>query len=331
MIKTTFPTKDATIYNDIKNLNTGLDEILELRSSKYSVQKGTIAETEISGSSLSRILMKFDLAAISSSMASGTITNPRFYLKLNTARAERLALDYTINSHPISQSWDMGSGKKASNPIIENGVSWNFKISGSAWSGSVSTPVGGATWYTQSAYSASQVFSYEDTDLEMNVTNIVNACVSGTLPNEGFILKFTNSLETSGTEYGFLNFFSKDTHTIYPPTLQVRWDDSSYSTGSMSAADINDFSVSVSGLKERYKNDEKPKISLFVRDKFPTKSYVTSSRHLTGKYLPSSSYYAVKDAHTEEFLIPFDTGSNKISCNSSGHFFNFDMTGLQPE
>jgi len=343
MIKSVFAQKDATIYKDILSLNTGLDEILEIRkSSLYKINIGTIAETAISTTaspSLARTLIKFDLSEISSSIQSGKITSPKYYLKLYTSDAKQIQTDYTIEAMPISQSWDMGSGKKASNPIISNGATWNYKnytisasiSTGNVWSGSTAIPIGGGTWHTQSKYIASQVFSYETTDLEMDVSNIVNAWMTGGLANEGFILAFSSSLESNSTEYGSINFFSRDTNTIYPPTLQVKWNDSVYSTGSLSAVDINGMAVSLSGLKERYKNSEIAKLNLFIRDKFPAKAYVTSSRYLVGKYLPSSSYYSVKDAHTEEILIPFDSGSTKISSNSTGSYFNFDMTGLQPE
>lgn len=335
MIKSVFAQKDATIYKDILSLNTGLDEILEIRKSAlYKINIGTIAETAIStavSSSLARTLIKFDLSEISSSIQSGKITTPKYYLKLYTSDAKQLQTDYTIEAMPISQSWDMGSGKKASNPIISNGATWDYKVSGSVWSGSTAIPIGGGTWHTQSKYIASQVFSYETTDLEMDVSNIVNSWMTGGLANEGFILAFSSSLESNSTDYGSINFFSRDTNTIYPPTLQVKWNDSVYSTGSLSAVDINGMAVSLSGLKERYKNSEIAKLNLFIRDKFPAKAYVTSSRYLVGKYLPTSSYYSVKDAHTEEVLIPFDSGSTKVSCNSNGHYFNFDMNGLQPE
>ena len=335
MIRTVFTQKDATIYEDagFRTLNTGLDEILELRNALYSITLGNIAETVVTASSLSRILLKFDLTDISSSISSGQITNPKYYLKLNASALQSLALDYTIEAYPISQSWTNGTGKKASNPIINDGASWDYKTSGSIWSGSSATPIGGATWFTQSAYAATKAFSYNSAtnDVDMDVSNIVNAWVSGSLTNEGFILKFTDAIETSGLQYGALNFFSRDTNTIYPPTLQVRWNDSSFSTGSLTAVDINSMNISVNGLKDRYKLDEIAKITLHTRDRFPAKAFVTSSRYLTSKFIPSCSFYSVKDAHTEETLISFDTGSTKISCNSSGNYFNFDMSGLQPE
>jgi len=334
MIKAVFAQKDATIYRDIPTINTGLDEILEIRKSLYKINQGTIAETAVAAisASISRVLIKFDLSDISSSLQNNTInTSPKYYLKLYTTNASRLQIDYTIEAYPISQSWTMGSGKKISNPLITDGVSWNYKISGSQWSGSfpATSSIQGATWYT--TYSASQAFSYEKTDIDMDVTSIVNAWMSQSIPNEGFILKLSASMEQDAYEYGSINFFSRDTNTIYPPQLLVKWDDSAYTTASLSAVDTDSMTIAINNIKDKYKNSEVTKFNLLVRDRFPAKAYVTSSRFLIQKYLPSSSYYSVVDAHTNETLISFDSWSTKISCDGTNHYFKFDMSALQPE
>ena len=65
---------------------------------------------------------------------------------------------------------------------------------------------------------------------------------------------------------------------------------------------------------------------------YPPKNYVISaSVYEEIKYLPTSSYYSVRDAATEDIVVPFDTGSTKISCDVSGSFFNMWFAGMQPE
>ena len=93
-------------------------------------------------------------------------------------------------------------------------------------------------------------------------------------------------------------------------------------------------------IRKTYKETSKVKFRLVGRGRYPTKSYSnTASEYLTVKYLPSGSvgsiggdgaYYSVKDADTEETIIPFGTGS-LISCDSSGNYFNLWMNGLQSE
>ena len=48
-------------------------------------------------------------------------------------------------------------------------------------------------------------------------------------------------------------------------------------------------------------------------------------------YLPTSSYYAVKDLDTNEFIINFDDQYTQISSDERGNYFDVYMSGLEPE
>ena len=75
----------------------------------------------------------------------------------------------------------------------------------------------------------------EDNDyLNVEVTEYVKDWMSGSRANNGFIIKRPDSQESGSVRYGSSKFFSNETHTIYVPTLEVRWDDSSYDTGTLS-------------------------------------------------------------------------------------------------
>ena len=43
-----------------------------------------------------------------------------------------------------------------------------------------------------------------------------------------------------------------------------------------------------------------------------------------------SSFYSITDAETDDVIVPFGTGS-KLSCDSTGNYFNLDLQGYQPE
>jgi hypothetical protein len=51
----------------------------------------------------------------------------------------------------------------------------------------------------------------------------------------------------------------------------------------------------------------------------------------TVKYLPTTTYYAVFDAATDEAIIPYDNIYNKVSCDSTSNFIFLDMNGFMPE
>ena len=196
------------------------------------------------------------------------------------------------------------------------------------------TNVGGGTWYTASfgnGNSYYQSFTKYTDDLNVEVTDYVSEWIDGTRTNNGFIVKKSKTDEQSTTKFGSIKFFSSDTNTIYPPVLEVRWDDSSFSTGSLEALDTDDMIVYVKNLGTEYKETSKAKIRVYGRERFPARTFSSTSNYTLVKYLPTTSYYSVVDAETEQVIIPFDTNYTKVSCDSEGNYFNFWFNGLQPE
>jgi len=335
-----YATKDTTLYEASQSLNTGLDEILEIR--KDMNNDGSVIY-------VSRALIKFDLTYISSSINSGLITNPTYYLNLYDANSRGLNVDQKLYAYPVSQSWDNGSGRLDSNPGIEDGAGWRWKDNStkrSQWSNTISGS--GGTWYSGSGYEASQSFSHESADVRMDVTNVVWKWLHKTVPNEGFMLKRSGSIgntdsgssdaEGNTTRYGTFSFFGRETHTVYQPKLEVVWDDSKWATGSLSAlssANLRDMVFYMRGLRPKYNENSKTRFRVVGRERYPEKSYSATDQYQTGyqsvKYLPSgSTYYQIRDAYTEEIIVPFGSGS-RISCDSTGNYFNFWMNGLQSE
>jgi hypothetical protein len=133
-------------------------------------------------------------------------------------------------------------------------------------------------------------------------------------------------------DYKVLNFFSVDTHTIFPPCLEVRWDDSAYSTGSLLVIDNSNIELAIANNPYQIKSTtDKYKFRIAARDKYPARSFSTSSIYLAKKALPSSSYWAIQDVKTEDMVFDFDSNYTKISCDPTSSFFNIYMSGLEPE
>ena len=334
-----YATKDTTLYEMSASMNTGQDEILEVRKDMNA--DGSVVN-------VSRALVKFDLTYVSKSISSGLITSgsqTKFYLNLYDANSSDLNVSQTLYTYPVSQSWENGSGKFSYFPMVEDGASWKWKdnsIEKTQWN---EISASGGTWYSGSGYEASQSFTHEPADLRMDVTDIVWKWLHGTVPNEGFMIKRSGSVgnsdsnaeEGNSTRYGHFSFFSRETHTIYPPKLEVLWDDSKWTTGSLSALssdNLEDMVLYMRGFRSKYKEKSKVKFRVVGRERFPERTY-SSTQYSTGyntvKYLPSgSTYYQIKDAYTEDVLVPFGSGS-KVSCDSTGNYFNFWMDGLQSE
>lgn len=331
MYKTIYPTKDATLYSRHPERNTGTDQILELNKvASGSAIEDLIGQYEYwSTTQNSRILLDFDITDISSSISDGTITNPKFYLTLRATEAINLPINYEVKAYPVSGSWTNGTGFYNNDAQITDGVSWKYRFGsgdGRQWS-----ELGG-DFYSSSAYEGSQTFNYNLPDVRMEVTNIVNAWVSGALDQHGFMVKFSEELETNSTDVGSIKFFSKDTHTVYLPRLEAYWDDTDVSgTGSISEISGEDYVIYAKNLKESYLEGETPKIRFGVRQKFPTRTYSTSSAYTGTNRLPFNSYYQITDSMTEEVIIPFHEDGTRISCDSTGNYIRLDINSFMPE
>lgn len=338
-----FPTKDATIYSQYPNKNTGLDPILE--SSTF------ITDT---GAQVSRYLVQFsntEITNVLNTLISGS--SFKTYFKNFKANLSGLNLDSTLYFYPISGSWGMGTGKYNNNPETTNGVSWNWlDYSGSTlWPTSSfgayatasysSSVAGGGVWYTGSSLGLNiiqtQSFDYSSpTDINVDVTNTILTWYSGNLPNNGFLVKqqtsdeFINNLNKVTT----FKYYSVDTNTIYPPQLEFRWNDYTFNTGSSSQTILNTDQALISIYNNigTYYSESITRFRVAATPKYPARVFITSSLYNVNYYLPESrSLYAVKDSTTNEFVINFDPTYTRISADGTSSYFDVYMNGLEPE
>tara|TARA_B100000963_G_scaffold334718_1_gene328159 strand:- start:9059 stop:10207 length:1149 start_codon:yes stop_codon:yes gene_type:complete len=348
-----FPEKDTTIYShpSRQNLNTGVGEILEL-----TTEKGINNELYYP----SRILLQFKNSELTDVLSSKVTGSFSASLKLYaTEFAQNFPTSQNIELYPLSESWDNGNQKYNENPtnnnIISNGCSWLYRdneTTKTSWgvltpgtTGSFSgstTPVSGGIWYTGSGFEKEQTLGIvNDLDLDFNVTSQIQKFSSSLfsaqtypegIPNNGFIILRENDVHNNTTDQGSLKYFSVDTNTIFSPTLSIKWDDSSYVTGSgATLLNSGKIQLNISNNKIYYKNSEEYTFRINVRKQFPTRTFTTSSNFLDVGYLSSTSYYSIEDFTSKEVIIPFDTSYTKLSADSEGMFFKLNMSGLQPE
>lgn len=339
-----FPDKDTTIVSNFPSQNQGRDEILEI-----GTFNGTSSFSESAQGTLpayKRSLIKFNSTEISN-VLSDKVGSSDFSasLRLFLAEAEGIPLDYNIFCAAVSQSWRMGTGRNHDVPKTTNGCSWVFtqqsgsmpwKTSGFApfvtASYSSSVPGGGSWYFGGSGLvpTSSQNFTYTtNKDVNLNVKPHVLMWNSGTIENEGFILKLDEATEAN-ENLTLLKYFSVDTHTIYPPTLEIKWDDSDFSS-TATVVTSSDFVAKFTNLKSEFENSSVYKFKVKARDTFPTRMFQTSSVYLNTKILPTSSFWGLKDAKTEEMVIDFDTQFTKLSANNDENYFTLYMDGLEPE
>ena len=348
-----FPLQDASIYSFYPNMNTGIDPIIEIGNLNVSINP--IPQ-------VFRYLLEFDQDEINSvidSRVGGTQFSSS--LKCFIANAQGVNFNTNIEVYPISGSWSNGTGTYLDSPFTTDGVSWRnqtfeggqqWSLSGwdtyvtASWSGSNNQ--GGATWYTGSSdpyntnIEAVQSFTLRSQkDLNVPVTDIVKVWYSSSksiggytnIVNDGFIVKWEEPLEfmTSSAIQPIMQFYSVDTNTIYPPQLEIKWDDQEFQTGNLPPINTADLFVALDSNPGIFYSESINRFRLNVRPDFPVRRFQTQSIDTTNHYLNSGSMYSVKDLDTNETLIDFDPEFTKISCDSTSNYFDIYMNGLQPE
>jgi len=330
-----FPEKSATLYSYYPTTNTGLDEILELSTFESIVGTNEVA----------RPIIKFpqsEILDIINNKVNGASYSAS--LRLSLANASQVPLDYTIFCHPLADDWNVGNGRFSNSPTTTDGASWQYtdQLSGSVWfttfptgtTGSYQSGsnVGGGLWYTGSTYTATQSFNHITSfDISLNVTNTVVAWSGSIIPNYGFILKHSSSLEFTTASKFETKYFSSETHTIYPPCLEIKWNDWSYNTGSLSVVTSPSIVATLANNQSEYQQDAIQRFRINVRDQYPARAFQATSVYLNNKALPTASYYSIKDLDTEEIVVDYDTTYTKVSCDSTGMYFDVYMNGLEPE
>ncbi len=346
MIYNIYTDRDTTLHEKYPTQNTGIDQILSLAK----IASGSLLNGFYQSNTYNtRILIDFatQLSEVSNSIVSGEIPVPglgtassSFFLTLNAADASSLPISYSLMAFPVSESWDNGTGYFDDIPIATNGASWKYRKGSTEWaSGSQinsggaggRSEVGGGTWYTGSGYEATASFNYASPDIRMNITSIVQKWFKNTIPNNGLILKRPTIDERDSSTFGVLNFFGRDTYTIYMPKIEVAWDDSNIDTSGLTELIDDNITLYFKNLKPEYKELSRTKLRVVGRKTYPTKTYSTASFYSRIEHLPTSSYYSIKDAYTEETIVPFNDTYTKLSCDSTGNYFNVRFNGLLPE
>ena len=354
----------VTEYADSVSKNYGYDEIVELKKNfENSYATGAY--------NVSRILIQFDYSGVEEEITKGNITNPKYYLRMYEIEGQKETQDsYVVGGYMLSQSWDEGTGKRFDDklPISASGVTWESASYGHQWfnmwnSGSLVVTFGsyysefdstdvtfgsatasvdfidtgsrasmGGIWFRDEGFEASQSFTNQSPDIEMDITDIAKKHINEDITNNGLILKFSGSYEGDSTPQ-HLKFFSRHTHTIYSPKLEVRWDDSNYTSTSslthLTMSGVEDNYFYIKGLQKNYRESEKVKFRIGARKKYEQKTFQKSM--LTSSFIvpKDSMEYSIIDVGTNTPIVPFGNYTS-MSCDGNGMYFNQWFNTFEP-
>ena len=330
-----FAVKDAFINSgssqidgeDYKDKNTGQDEILEIKKVFFNREFDYPT----------RALIQFETTEIESFLSSSNVAAGDYKASLRlyeTKGTSGLSETYTIAAYPLSESWEEGIGKEEDRPKTTEGCSWKFRKNKDGAS-EISWASAGGTFIADDE--ATQSFTLEKPDINMDVTSIVQKWLNGENQNYGFLLRLSGSSETSTGSFEDLKFFSRQTHTIYSPKLEIKWDDHLPATGSNTGSLTSlDLSGNVENYlyqlhrREAYKETETVKFRFGARKRYIDKSFTTSVQTVSGSYFAEgSASYSIIDMGTNEDVVPFSAYTT-MSCDTISPYFKQDLNAFEP-
>ncbi len=260
----------------------------------------------ISGSETqkARILVQFPINEISSSRVSNNIPasgSVNFFLKMfNVEHPETVSKRYYASISPLSSSWDEGNGLDLEN-YSDKGLSGSTGY-GSNWVFRSSTG-GSQSWMTQggdkiSGYEKTFYFDSGLEDLEVDITNIVEAQISNIIPNNGLLINISGAYEdgTNQTTYYTKRFSARSSEYFYKvPSIEARWESTVkddrgnffYYSPNLSNADNNQnvyFYNKINNVLKNLPNNVVPLFSLYDEDGVFLTGSIATSKVNTGIY-----------------------------------------------
>ena len=175
---------------------------------------------------LSRLLVHFDLDPVRDLVSAGKLdtNNPSFscHLKLfDVYGGQTTPRNFTVTVHPLSRSFDEGLGRDVvfyadydvANFLSGSRAQGEWVMSGAGAGGALGTTVdylaSAVINGTTSSLEVTQLFETGEEDLYVDVTQIVSATLAGLLPDEGFRIALTSSLEDDTRTYFVKRFASR--------------------------------------------------------------------------------------------------------------------------
>lgn len=356
-LKRLYPEQDTFIVSASSELNFGADEILELGCTDFGEDPARIL-MQFSGDQIKSLIQNKDYTAILHlSLSEAENLSTQFKVVATTVPQEWAeGVGRTGDLETAGVTWNYtGKVDTQGNPIeweepgashirifdgeYANRVSLRYTINNgtggtNTFDGLQISGGGAQGWgtfnaegilrtYDQGSYQTGTILA----DLELDVTRIVKAWEVGI--NAGLALQFEDELECLRYK-SRLSFYSRNTHTIYRPYLEIRWDESEYLPGELT--ECKDLFGSFSNnLRKEYTVGDIVKIDLSVKDRYAPRVWSTGSIYQTRHVLPETSYWGIKDEYTNEMAIPFNTTYTRISADGSGSFFRLDTGNLEPE
>jgi len=208
----------------------------------------------------SRILLQTDIPSVQELTGSGldfTDASFRCYLSLKDIYGgQTTPSNFTLSLVPLSKSWDEGRGSDVEAFRDLDAANW---VTASVATGtpavwSVTGANGAGTDYIN-GYEVQQTFERGDENLLMDVTTLVSATLAGLIPDRGWRLSYSSSLETDNHSYFVKRFGSRHTlNRSLHPKLLVLFSDSIQDDGNQALFGSSNTIRTYNSIRGQYAN-----------------------------------------------------------------------------
>lgn len=244
-----YPEKSNTIASGVyNNYNSGQNAVTDL----WYGGGGTDTAPE-RRNSISRFIVKFDLAELSTKLSRKEINEDlvvSYRLRMTNAIPgdkilepefeydvldKVVAASYDLIAFPINKDWDEGRGydmfqenylvRQKGNLLLTGYSNWDSATMTNDWDepGVFADPTGSTAVTTYSE----QHFDIGNEDINMDITNIVQDWLSGGSTNNGIGVAFRRDYELMSTDTrAIASFFTDKTNTAFKPYIEVVYDQS---------------------------------------------------------------------------------------------------------
>ena len=306
VIRTYFDRNNTIVYNN--KVNVGRNPIAELFYGGDSASK-----------SYSRFIFQFDETRLKDLYTGGTytdLTKLKHTLKMTntgafdtdllgktTCGGKQRTCSFDLVVFPITQEWDEGCGYDYSTCSYAGETSESFDPSNwfdaktnTQWSGGSGVYTGSPTTL------ATQHFEQGNENLEIDITNIVNAYLTGDT-NYGLGIAFTRALEqTETTKHQYVGFFTRHTQTFYEPFVETIY-------SNHIKDDRTDFYLDKNNKLYLYVNLNGTPTNL---DTKPAVTIKDNNDVTFSSYTPSDVTHVTKGVYSIDIKVP--TSSSYVDC-----------------
>lgn len=341
VIRTYFDKNNTLIRNS--TVNTGKNPITEL-----------FYGGNLEGLEYSRYIFHFDESRLQTLYTGGTfpdltkmthtlrMTNTSCFdlelLNTQTCDGKDRASSFDLILYELDQEWDEGTGYdyesctylEGKESISNNPSNWLYAETGVSWSGGNGTFSGSPSGFTI----ATIHFDTGNENIEVDVTDYVNAIISGDT-NYGLGLCYSYTLEnTPTTNLQYVGFFTRHTQTFYEPFIETTYSDTIEDTRNRFYMDKNNnlyLYVNAGGIPTDL--DSNPTVVVRDSDDVTFSTYVSSAvTHVTkGVYgielnVPSSSGYTDCSMFTDTWSgltingVSLDAVELEFAVNVNGYY-----------